>query len=109
MPSFEGPVHGESSGGMEVPAHLAAFIPMAFIDSLGWVPIAGPQTGPRAACLSITAHIHLLNPGLPLRELDERAQGPIAALESGARSVSVIDERHRVDRADVGSRHWKRG
>jgi len=108
MPSFDGPVHGDASGGLEVPLRLAAFVPMAFVDSLGWVPITGPQAGPRAACLSITAHIHLLNPGLPLRDLDERAQESIAALERGARSVTVIDEFHRVDRADAGSRRERR-
>jgi hypothetical protein len=108
MPSFDGPVQGDASGGLEVPAHLAAFTPMTFIDSLGWVPITGPQAGPRAACLSITAHIHLLNPDLPLRDLDERAQDSIAALESGARSVTVIDEFHRVDRADAGPRRQRR-
>jgi len=87
--------------GTEVPAHLGVFTPLAFFDGLGWVPITGPQAAPRAACLSVTAHIHLLNPDLPLRELDERAQESIAALESGARSVTVIDEFHRVDRADA--------
>jgi hypothetical protein len=106
MPSWDGLVPGDASGGAEVPAHLAAFIPMAFIDGLGWVPITGPQAAPRAACLSVTARIHLLNPGLPLRDLDARAQESIDALEAGARSVTVIDEFHRVDRADA-ARSWR--
>ena len=106
MAPLDGPVHDDASCGVEVPAHLAAFIPMAFIDGLGWVPITGPQTAPRAACLSVTARIHLLNPGLPLRDLDARAQESIEALESGARSVTVIDEFHRVDRADA-ARSWR--
>jgi hypothetical protein len=97
-----------ASGGMEVPAQLAMFIPMAFIDGLGWVPITGPQAAPRAACLSVTARIHLLNPDLPLRDLDARAQDAIDALEGGARSVTVIDEFHRVDRADAASQSGRR-
>jgi hypothetical protein len=106
MPPLDGPAHGDVSGGVEVPAHLA-FIPMAFVDGLGWVPITGPQAAPRAACLSVTARIHLLNPGLPLRDLDARAQESIEALESGARSVTVIDEFHRVDRADAAG-SWRK-
>jgi len=106
MPSADGLGPGDASTGAEVPAHLAAFIPMAFIDGLGWVPITGPQAAPRAACLSVTARIHLLNPDLPLRDLDARAQESIDALEAGARSVTVIDEFHRVDRADA-ARSWR--
>lgn len=37
--------------------------------------------------------------GLPLRELDARAQPAIKALEGGAANVTVIDDLHRVDRA----------
>jgi hypothetical protein len=79
----------------------AAFIPMAFAEGLGWVAIRVPQSAARAACLSVTAHIHLLNPRLPLRDLDAHAEDAIRALEDGARSVTVIDELHRVDRADT--------
>jgi hypothetical protein len=82
----------------EVPVGLAAFIPLAFTDGLGWVPITAPQTAARTACLNATAHIHLFNPALPLRDLDARAQDAITALENGAASVT-IDEHHRVDRA----------
>ena len=51
--------------------------------------------------LSVTAHIHLMCPELPLRELDARAEPAIKALEGGAVSVTVIDDLHRVDRAGV--------
>lgn len=72
---------------------------MAYTDGLGWMRIAGPQAEPRAACLSVTAHIHLMRPDQPLRELDARAEPAIRALEGGAASVTVIDDLHRVDRA----------
>jgi hypothetical protein len=75
------------------------FAPMAF-DGLGWMRIARPQQDARAACMSITAHIHLLE-GLPLRELDARAEDAVRELEDGAVSVAVIDDAHRVDRIVV--------
>lgn len=77
------------------------YTPMAF-DGLGWVRIAGPQPDARAACMSVTAQIHLLE-GLPLRELDARAESAVRELEDGAASVAVIDESHRVDRIIVCS------
>jgi len=77
------------------------FAPMAF-DGLGWMRIAGPQPDARDACMSVTAHIHLLE-GLPLRELDARVEGAVRELEDGAVSVAVIDDSHRVDRIIVCS------
>ena len=59
--------------------------------------IAGPQADARAACLSVSTHIHLLE-NRPLGELDASAESAIRALEDGAVSVAVIDDVHRVDR-----------
>jgi hypothetical protein len=91
------PARDESPGNEKAPARPAAFIPLAFADGLGWIPVSVPQAAARAACLNATAHIHLFNPGLPLRDLDARAEEAISALENGAVSVT-INESHRVDR-----------
>jgi hypothetical protein len=77
---------------------LATFAPMVLSGSLGWVRIAAPQGAARAACLAVTAYIHLMQPDVPLRKLDAEAEAAIRALEDGAASVNVIDECHRVDR-----------
>lgn len=81
--------------------HAAVFTPLIFTDGLGWTRIAAPQPAARAACLCVTAHIHLMHPEVTLRELDARAEAAIRALEEGATSATVIDDLHRVDR--VGS------
>jgi hypothetical protein len=81
---------------------LAMFIPMAF-DGLAWSRIVGPQQDARAACLLATAHIHLFQPEVPLRDLDARAEAAIRALEDGAATVMVIDDRHRVDRIGLAA------
>lgn len=77
---------------------LATFTPLALSGSLGWVRIAAPQAVPRAACLAVTAYIHLMRPDMPLKYLNAQAEAAIRALEEGAARVNVIDERHRVDR-----------
>lgn len=77
-------------------AEWTVFAPLAY-DGVGWVRIAGPQRDARAACMSVTAHIHLLE-GVPLTELDARAESAVRELEDGAVSVAVIDDAHRVDR-----------
>ena len=84
------------------PDGLATFIPMAF-DGLAWSRIVGPQQDARAACLLAAAHIHLFRPEVPLRDLDARAEAAIRALEDGAATVMVIDDRHRVDRAGLAA------
>jgi hypothetical protein len=71
---------------------------MVFSGCLGWVRISASQGGARAACLAVTAHIHLMRPDIPLRDLDARAEAAIRALEDGADSVTVIDDQHRVAR-----------
>jgi hypothetical protein len=80
------PARDGAPGDEKAPARPAAFIPLAFADGLGWIPVSGPQTVARAACLNATAHIHLVNPALPLRDLDARAEEAINALENGAAS-----------------------
>jgi hypothetical protein len=82
------------------------FLPLAFIKGLGWVLIAGPLPQARAACLSITAHIHQRCPELPLEDLDLRAEPAIKALEDGAVRVTVIDELHRVDQVTGSRTPW---
>jgi len=79
-------------------AAWAEFVPLAFNDCLGWVRITAPQPGARAACLSVAAHIHLMQPRIPLRELDAQTENAIRALEDGADTVTVVNEFHRVDR-----------
>ena len=74
----------------------SVYAPMAY-DGVGLVRIAGPQRDPRDACMSVSAYIHLLD-GLPLRELDARAEDAVRELEGGAATVAVIDDSHRVDR-----------
>jgi hypothetical protein len=78
---------------------LATFTPLVLSGTLGWTRIAAPQAAARAACLAVTAYIHLMRPGVPLKNLDALAETAIRALEDGAASVNVIDECHRVDRS----------
>jgi hypothetical protein len=73
------------------------FTAMAY-DGLAWSRITSPQQDARAACLLVTAHIHLFRPDVPLRDLDAKAEIAIQELEDGAATVMVIDDRHRVDR-----------
>ncbi len=82
------------------PADWVTFTPMAF-NGLDWVRITSPQPTARFACLAVTAYISLLRPGTPLHDLDARAEAAIRALEDGAPTVTVIDDRHRVDRVDL--------
>jgi hypothetical protein len=95
-----GPARDDSAGDERAAADSPAFVPLACTDGRGWVPIAAPQAAARTACRNATAHIHILNRALVLRDLDIGAQGAISALENGAASVT-IDERHRVDRTDT--------
>ena len=77
---------------------LATYTPMVLSGSLGWVRITPPQAVARAACLAVTAYMHLMSPDVPLKHLDAMAEVAIRALEHGAASVNVVDECHRVDR-----------
>jgi hypothetical protein len=84
-------------GGPRHPGGWAQYVPLAYVDVLGWVRITAPHAEARAACLSVAAYIHLTHPGLPLRDLDAQAETAIKELEDGAFSVAVIDSLHRVD------------
>lgn len=77
---------------------LALFVPLVYVGGLGWTQIIPPCAEARAACLSVTAYIHLMHQELPLRHLDAQAETAIKELEDGAASVTVIDDLHRVDR-----------
>jgi hypothetical protein len=101
LPGGSEPGGHSAEGGARVLEEWTVFAPMAF-DGLAWVRIAGPQDDARQACMSVTARIHLLQ-GLPLSELDARAESAIRQLEDGAVSVRVIDDAHRVDRIIVWS------
>jgi hypothetical protein len=90
---------GQDGGRASAAPSTTLFAPLVFHDGLGWEPVTGPQPTARAACLKVTALIHLLTPGVTLWELDGRAEEAIRALEAGVVSVTVIDDRHRVDRA----------
>jgi hypothetical protein len=56
---------------------------------------------PRAACLSVTARIRLMQPSIPLPELDAQTEKVIRALEDGAGSVTVVNEFRLVERIDA--------
>lgn len=101
LPSEPGP-DGRAApgcGGTRHPGGWAQYVPLAYVDVLGWARITTPHAEARAACLSVTAYIHLMHPELPLRDLDAQAEIAIKELEDGAFSVTVIDDLHRVDRA----------
>jgi len=66
-----------------------------------WSRITAPQQDARAACLLVTAYIHLFRPEVPLRDLDTKAEAAIRELEDGAATVMIIDDLHRVDRSGL--------
>ena len=81
---------------------MAVFSAQVF-DGARWMGIGGPHPDARAACLCVVTWIGLMQPGVPLADLRERAEVAVRALEDGAISVTVIDDRHRVDRVALGS------
>jgi hypothetical protein len=100
LPGAPGQDDGPAGPGSRHSGGWAVFTPLVFADGLGWTRITSPQPGARAACLCVTADIHLMHPMLPLtRDLDACAENAIRALEDGAASVTIIDDLHRVDRA----------
>jgi hypothetical protein len=76
---------------------LVVFSAQVF-DGARWMGIGGPHPDARAACLCVVTWVSLMEPGVPLADLRERAEVAVRALEDGAVSVSVIDDRYRVDR-----------
>jgi hypothetical protein len=101
LPGGHGHHDSPAAGSPRHAGGWAVFTPLVFTDGLGWTRITRPQPEARAACLYVSAHIHLMQPALPLRDLDARAEAAIRALENGAASVTVIDDLHRVDRAGL--------
>jgi hypothetical protein len=77
-----------------------AFAVLVF-DGASWMRVGGEQADARTACMCVVAWIHMLEPNRPLRDLQERAEASVRALEDGAGTVTVIDERHRVDRVGL--------
>jgi hypothetical protein len=96
----EGDGTASDSGPVPRPGSWVTFTPMAR-DGMAWSRITSPQQDARAACLLVTAYIHLFRPDVPLRDLDARAATAIRELEEGAETVMVIDDRHRVDRTGL--------
>jgi len=76
---------------------LAVFSALVF-DGARWMGIGGPHRDARTACLCVVTWVGLMEPGVPLADLRERAEVAVRALEDGAASIPVIDDRHRVDR-----------
>jgi hypothetical protein len=76
---------------------LVVFSAQVF-DGARWMGFGGPHPDARAACLWVVTWVSLMEPGVPLADLRERAEVAVRALEDGAVSVSVIDDRYRVDR-----------
>ena len=87
----------DRSGLKAARASLVVFSALVF-DGARWMGIGGPHPDARAACLRVVTWVSLMEPGVPLADLRERAEVAVRALEDGAVSVPVIDDRHRVDR-----------
>jgi hypothetical protein len=76
---------------------LVVFRALVF-DGARWMGIGGSHPDARGACVGVVTWIGLMEPGAPLADLRERAEVAVRALEGGAVSVPVIDDRYRVDR-----------
>lgn len=87
----------DRSGSPAARESLVVFSAMVF-DGARWMAIGGPHPDARSACLCVATWVSLMQPGAPLAELRERAQVAVRALEEGAVSVPVVNDRHRVDR-----------
>jgi hypothetical protein len=96
------PGGSDRSGLQAARESLVVFTALVF-DGARWMEIGGPHPDARAACLCVVTWIGLMQPGGPLADLRERAEVAVRALEDGAISVPVIDDRHRVDRVALGS------
>jgi hypothetical protein len=89
---------GSDRGGFhDARESLVVFSAMVF-DGARWMGIGGQHPDARAACMCVVTWIGLMQPGVPLADLRERAEAAVLALEDGVQSVLVIDDRHRVDR-----------
>jgi hypothetical protein len=89
---------GSDRGGFHAARESLVVFSALVFDGARWMEIGGPHPDARAACLCVVTWIGLMQPGVPLADLRERAEVAVRALEDGAISVPVIDDRHRVDR-----------
>jgi hypothetical protein len=69
-------------------------------DGFGWHQIGQPHFDARVACRTAALYLHLLRPDLDLEKLESLATAAAPLLEAGTASVTVIDDRHRVDRIE---------
>ena len=89
---------GSDRGGFHAARESLVVFSALVFDGARWMEIGGPHPDPRAACLCVVTWVGLMEPGVPLADLRERAEVAVRALEDGAASIPVIDDRHRVDR-----------
>jgi hypothetical protein len=92
---------GSDRGGFHAPHESLVVFSALVFDGARWMGIAGPHPDARTACLCVVTWIGLMQPGVPLADLRERAKAAVRALEDGAISAPVIDDRHRVDRVKL--------
>jgi hypothetical protein len=88
---------GSDRGGSRAARESVTVFSALMFDGARWMGIGGPHPGARA-CLCVVTWIGLMQQGVPLADLRERAEVAVRALEEGAVSVPVVDDRHRVDR-----------
>jgi hypothetical protein len=79
---------------------LVVFSAVVF-DGARWMGIGGPHPDARAACLCVVTWVGLMRPDVSPAGLRERAEVAVRALEDGAVSVPVIEDRYRVDRVEL--------
>jgi len=89
---------GSDHGGFPAARESLTVFSARVFDGARWMGIGGPHPDARAACLCVVTWIGLMQPGVPLADLRERAEVAVRALEDGSVSVPVIDDRYRVDR-----------
>jgi hypothetical protein len=89
---------GSDRGGLQAARESLAVFSAQVFDGARWMGIGGLHPDARAACVCVVTWIGLMEPGVPLADLRERAEVAVRTLEDGAVSVPVIDDRHRVDR-----------
>jgi hypothetical protein len=69
-------------------------------DGFGWHQIGQPHSDAHVACRTAALYVHLLRPDLDLGKLEALATAAAPVLDAGMASVTVIDDRHRVDRIE---------
>lgn len=112
-------VHRDDSGTHEqaTPSSQARRVETLFAvladDGFGWHQIGQLHADARMACRTVALYVHLLRPELDLGELETLAATAVSSPETGTASMTVIDDRHRIDRIesvpDLGSgvTYWR--